>query len=290
MPAKASAGGRKRRGTGVPVFRAGSAVANPAVPARAADEDASRALMLPAIFVHTAQVWDALEEVALTQAALDANNLFLQANPHPAAAAFDILRSRLLHEVTEKQWHRIAITSPGTGCGKSFVAANLALSLARRPGSRTALIDLDLRQPQLARILGVTDAIALADFLSGELHLQSVFRRYGPSLALGLNSQPVGRATDVLHDPNCAHALADVAELLTPEVTLYDLPPVLTGDDVLVMAPYVDAVLLVTDGTKTSAAEIRAAEKSLAGRIPVLGIVLNRAQEFHAGPSHAARK
>ena len=143
MPANASAGGRKRRGSGVPVFRAGSAVANPAVPARAADEDASRALMLPAIFVHTAQVWDALEEVALTQAALDANNLFLQANPHPAAAAFDILRSRLLHEVAEKQWHRIAITSPGPGCGKSFVAANLALSLARRPGSRTALVDLD---------------------------------------------------------------------------------------------------------------------------------------------------
>ena len=290
MPAKASAGGRKRRGTGVSVFRAGSAVAKPALPADTPDPDASRALMLPAIFAHTAQVWDALEDVALTQAALDANGLFLQASSHPAAAAFDILRSRLLHEVAEKQWHRIAITSPGPGCGKSFVAANLALSLARRPGSRTALVDLDLRQPQLARILGVTETIALADFLSGEVHLQSVFRRYGQSLALGLNSQPHGRATDLLHDPNCGHALADIGELLTPEVTLYDLPPVLSGDDVLVMAPYVDAVLLVTDGTKTTGAELRAAEKSVAGRIPVLGMVLNRAQEFHAGPSHVAGK
>ena len=286
MPADASARGRKQRGTAVSVFRAGSAAGNSGAP----DDGAARALMLPAIFANTAPAWDALESVSLTQSGLLANGLFLQASPHPAAAAFDILRTRLMHAVAEKQWHRIAVTSPGPGCGKSFVAANLALSLARRPSSRTAFVDLDLRQPQLGRLLGLTDASPLADFLSGELHLQDVFRRHGQTLALGLNSQPVGRATDLLHDPNCAHALADIAELLTPEVILYDLPPVLSGDDVLVMAPFIDAVLLVTDGTKTTAAEIRAAEQSLKGHIPILGIVLNRAQEFHAGPSHAGKE
>jgi protein-tyrosine kinase len=277
----------KRRGSGIPLFRPGQAPGptsdTPAIPA-------DRAMMLPAIFANSAHIWNALDTVTLAQSVLTQNGLFFEASDHPAAAAFEILRAKLLHEVAEKQWHRIAVTSPGPGCGKSFVATNLALSLARRPSSRTALVDLDLRQPQIARILGLTDDCDMAGFLSGALHMERAFRRVGETLALGLNSQPVGRATDVLHDPNCNAALADIEELLNPEVILYDLPPILTGDEVLAIAPNLDAVLLVTDGTKTTAAEIHAAEKSLQGRIPVLGIVLNRAQEFHAGPSHSARK
>ena len=72
-------------------------------------------------------------------------------------------------------------------------------------------------------------------------------------------------------------------EQLDPEVVIYDLPPVLVSDDVLALAPCVDAVLLITDGTKTSPDEIRACERMLEGRIPLMGVVLNRAQDFAAG-------
>ena len=44
-------------------------------------------------------------------------------------------------------WKRLAVTSPGPGCGKSTVTMNLAFALARQPDIRTLVIDLDLRRP-----------------------------------------------------------------------------------------------------------------------------------------------
>jgi protein-tyrosine kinase len=245
---------------------------------------------LPSMFLSPMRVWESLGAVSLDPAHLAANGLFLEASDHPAASGFDMLRTRLLHGLAEKGWRRVAVTSPTHGCGKSFVATNLALSLSRRPASRSVLIDLDLRHPEIARTLGIAEDRALGEFLSGEQPLEGVFRRYGRSLALGLNATAIERASETLHDPDTVAALAAVVEQLDPEVVLYDLPPALVSDDVLALGTSVDAVLLVTDGTKTTPGEIRAVEKMLEGRIPLLGVVLNRAQDFNAGRYRYAKK
>lgn len=229
------------------------------------------------------KVWESLGPVTLDAQHLNGNGLFLHQSSEPAANAFDILRTRLLHGLTEKKWRRIAITSPSHGCGKSFVAANLALSLARRPASRTVLMDLDLRQPDLARQFGLKEEQMLAEFLNGDQPLESVFRRYGKTLALGLNSVAVEDASSALHDPETSAALDAMIEQLDPEVVIYDMPPALANDDLLALASCIDAVLLVTDGTKSSPNEIKACERMLEGQIPLLGVVLNRAQDFSAG-------
>ncbi len=277
-------GGRAdARNAGISLFRAGHSNTSPPVTLDLATGREIFSAPLPSSYVNPAKVWDSLSPIALSPAILKTNGLFLEVSDHPAATAFDILRTRLLHGLGEKGWRRIAVTSPTHGCGKSFVATNLALSLARRPSSRTALIDLDLRRPELARILGAREEQALSEFLSGEQPLESIFRRHGRTLALGLNGTPVEKASETLHDPDTVAALSAMLEQLDPEVVIYDLPPALVNDDVLAIAPSVDAVLLVTDGTKTAPEEIRACERMLEGRIPLMGVVLNRAQDFNAG-------
>ena len=271
------------RGTGVSLFRSGQQTAAPPVTLDLATGREIFSSPLPSSYVNPARVWESLSPVTLAPAILTQNSLFLEVSDHPAAVAFDILRTRLLHGLTEKGWKRIAVTSPTHGCGKSFVAINLALSLARRPSSRTALIDLDLRRPELARLLGIREEHALTEFLSGEQPLESIFHRQGRTLALGLNGVPVEKASETLHDPDTVAALSAMMEQLDPEVVIYDLPPALVNDDVLALAPCIDAVLLITDGTKTSPEEIRACERMLEGRIPLMGVVLNRAQDFSAG-------
>lgn len=231
------------------------------------------------LLVNPAKVWGSLSPVQPDPAKLTGNSLFPLPSNQPASIATDQLRSKLLHGLAKKGWRRIAVTSPTHGCGKSFVATNLALSLARRPGSRTVLIDLDLRAPRLADLMGVTDAPDLGDFLSGAQPLESVFRRLGRTLALGLNGGPVDLAAETLHDPDTALALSAMVEQLDPEVVLYDLPPALGTDDALALASSIDAVLLVVDGTKTTPDEVRACERLFDGRIPLLGVVLNRAQD-----------
>jgi protein-tyrosine kinase len=290
MPAEKPGNNREARGTGVSLFRSGQSLPGQVLPQEIIDRRDDRASKLPPIFANASRVWDSLGAATLPTRTLAERGVFLEASDHPAAVAFDILRTRLLHGLADKNWHRIAVTSPTHGCGKSFVATNLALSLARRPSSRTVLVDLDLRHPEIARILGIDEDRPLAEYLSGEQPLESNFRRYGRTLALGLNGSPIEKASETLHDPATFAALAGIVDLLDPEVILYDLPPILVSDDVLAMSPSVDAVLLVTDGTKSSPDEIRAAEKMLAGRIPLLGVVLNRAQDFSAGRYRYAKK
>jgi protein-tyrosine kinase len=245
---------------------------------------------LPSIFLNPLRVWESLGRVELDAASLLSDGLFVEASDHPAAVGFDMLRTRFLHGLAEKGWRRIGVTSPTHGCGKSFVALNLALSLARRPSSRSVLIDLDLRHPEIAKTLGLDACEPLGEFLSGEQPLETVFRRVGRSLALGLNSTAIDLASETLHDPETVAALNAVVEQLDPEVVLYDLPPALVNDDVLAMSSSIDAILLVTDGTKTSPDEIRATEKLLEGRIPLLGVVLNRAQDPNAGRYRYVKK
>ena len=261
------------------LFRPGHTIAHPPMTLDLVKGREIFTAPLVPLHINPAKVWESLSAVQLSVEKLTGNGLFPISSDDPAALAIDQLRSKLLHGLSTKGWKRIAVTSPTHGCGKSFVATNLALSLARRPASRTALIDLDLRRPRLADLLGIADAPALEDFLTGEQPLEGVFRRFGRTLALGLNGTPVEMASELLHSPDTVQALAAMTEQLDPEVVLCDLPPALVGDDVLAMAPALDAVLLVTDGTRSTPDEIRACERMFDGRLPLLGVVLNRAQD-----------
>lgn len=274
-----SASRQVARGASASLFRPGRTVAHPPMTLDLVKGREIFTAPLTPLRVNPAKVWESLSPVQLSAEKLAGNGLFPIPSNQPAALAIDQLRSKLLHGLATQGWKRIAVTSPTHGCGKSFVATNLALSLARRAGSRTALIDLDLRRPDLSRLLGLPETPELADFLTGDQPLESVFRRFGRTLALGLNGAPVEMAAETLHSPETAIALSAMVEQLDPEVVIYDMPPALGTDDVLAMAPSLDAVLLVVDGTKTSPDEVRACERLLEGRIPLLGVVLNRAQD-----------
>ncbi len=267
---------RRAPGPGVPVFgHTGGTPRAPAEPVR------NLPVVLPPLSPpDPARTWEALAQVTLDQSWLAGNGLFPQASSEPAAAAFDILRTRLSQAMAERGWKRLAVTSPTHGCGKSFVAANLALSLARRPGSRTVLVDLELRRPGLATLLGAPPVGALSEMLSGAQPIGSHLLRHGPSLALALNDRGIANASDVLQAPATAAALDAMAEALAPDLMIFDTPPVLANDDVLAVLPMVDAVLLVADGTRTLPADITACERLFADRRPLLGVVLNRAQDL----------
>lgn len=67
--------------------------------------------------------------------------------------------------------------------------------------------------------------------------------------------------------------------MLEPDLMIFDLPPALASDDVLALAPQLDAVLLVIDGTQSAPDRVRACLRLFEGQVPVLGTVLNRARD-----------
>lgn len=263
----------------VPVFRQGQLLPDQPV---TLDQKTGREILPPSLSLaplNPARIWESITQAAPDPDFLARNGLFSEIEHHPAAPAFDILRTRVVQAMARNGWTRLAVTSPTRGCGKSLVAANLALALARLPSCRTVLVDLDLRQPDLADRFGLEGIGTLADYLRGEQPMESHFRRIGRNLALALNGAPVARASELIQDPEFANALGALAEFLQPDIIILDTPPVLTSDEVISLTGQVDAVLLVVDGTRSTAQQIRAAEDLLEGRFPLLGVVMNRAQD-----------
>lgn len=279
-----------KRPTLVSVFRAyrhdhkdGTAPSGTQAPGAAADANLGQNDQPLAVF-DPLRVWNALPAVDLDLATLMHSGLFASSNQSPIGPAFDLLRTRLAQAMSERGWRRLGVTSPTRGCGKSYIAANLALSLARRPDSRTTLVDLDLSQPNLHRMLGLTPRHAMKDYLAGNANVESVFLRIGNTLAVGLNGDGREGGSDILHSAASEQALSELERQLLPDMTVFDLPPALGGDEVLAMHGKIDAVLLVADGGSTTAKEIRACEALFENRIPLMGVVLNRAEDAALRP------
>lgn len=274
---------RRDRALSVSVFRPGRSAEREIDPP---DPDQGRDIFVdpyPLALFNAARVWESLNAMTLNGDHLARNGLFTNPDQSLAGPAFDILRTRIAQAMAERGWRRIGVTSPTHGCGKSFTAANLAMALARRPGSRTVLMDLDLRRPNMHTLFGVTPNGALRGFLDGTQPMESLFVRVGRTLAIAFNGEAVPDAGDILHSSDTTQALDAMEVQLDPEITVMDLPPALVSDDVLAMKGKVDAVLLVADGTQTTAKEIRACETLFENRLPLLGVVLNRAQDLGLG-------
>lgn len=221
-------------------------------------------------------VWESLPVLTVNPQIAERSRIVTFARSDPAHVAFDMLRTRLLQTLRQNGWTSVAITSPTPSCGKSLVALNLAFCLANQKDCNTVLMDLDLKQPQIGQMLGARNNGSMEDLLGGRCELRSVMQRYGENLAIGMNSRPVKYSAELLQSMDAAKALRDMRKRLNPHVILYDLPPMLSRDDVTAFLPNVDCAILVVGAEKSTIEEVDACERDLAERSNVAGVVLNR--------------
>ncbi|MBU3029851.1 CpsD/CapB family tyrosine-protein kinase [Paracoccus marinaquae] len=223
-----------------------------------------------------AQAWSEIKALRGDAATMRRHKLFAVSRDDDITSRFDLLRTLLSGVMEEHGILRLGVSAPTPGAGTSFVAANLALAMARRADTRVLLADMNLRRPGLARLFGANAPAPLSEILTGAQPAADHLRRYGQNLALLLNTQPSEGSAEILQDVRTGAALRELRQTFTPTVEIYDLPPILGRDDTLSFLPQLDGVLLVTDGTMNTAAQIRAAEEMLSGRTRLVAVVLNR--------------
>ena len=97
----------------------------------------------------------AARDVSLNSAHLESKRIIAHDIKDLRSRSFDMLRTQILQSMDMRAWQFLGITSATEGCGKSVVAINLALSIARQPGRSVLLVDLDLQKPQVANYLGL---------------------------------------------------------------------------------------------------------------------------------------
>ncbi len=195
----------------------------------------------------------------------------------PEAAEFDRLRTRMLQRMQAEGWRKVAIVSPTAQNGKSTVAANLAFSLARQKHLRTMLIELDLRRPGLAPILGLPKDLDVSRVLAGEAELSRHAVRLRDNLIVA-PTMPLGSggASEFLQSPETVMALDALVEAYEPSVVLFDMPPMEAGDDVIGFLANVDCALLVAAAEMSTVEEIGDCEREISERTSLLGVVLNK--------------
>ena len=219
--------------------------------------------------------WAALPAFAPKAAHLQRNRIVAFA-PGRAATAFDVMRTRLLQQMRANGWRRLAITSPGPGCGKSMLALNLAFSLGRQQDQRSLIIDLDMRRPSMAKYLGISTEHSIAKVLDGTATLADSAVRYGSNLAFASHHGAVPNSAELLQSTQGAAALDLISATYDPTIMIFDMPPMQAGDDVMAFASRVDCVLLVAAAGDTTISQVDTCERDLAAQTNVLGVVLNK--------------
>jgi protein-tyrosine kinase len=257
----------------------GTRQASPGQPAAAAHAYSRRPVdpgVLPTTQIHA-------RRVAFDPHVARENRLLLGATvpeDRGTVAAYGMLRTRILHRARSKGWQTIGVTSAAPKDGKSLTTVNLALSLARENNSVVVLLDLDMRNPSVCRTLGITPQHELRDFF--ELRIETpddLFMSIGiDNLLIAGNLTATQNSAELLASSRLEELLAFIRSSTTNPIVLIDLPPVLSPDDALVVAPRIDALVLVASEGITPRADLEKASELLAD-FQVAGVVLNRSTD-----------
>ena len=197
---------------------------------------------------------------------------------------FRSLRSRMQEFRDLNKLKSLLISSGLPQEGKSFIAANLAISFARHKAGRVLLIDGDMRRATLHKLFGCAQGPGLTEYLAGDAALEEIMQRPSPDapdhpLPHGLASLtfiPAGTEHDKAADLSGNRRFDRLIAAASPHFDwiVVDSSPVNLVSDGVNLARACDAVLLVARGgvTKYEVAQRAIAELKAS---KVLGIVLN---------------
>jgi len=195
------------------------------------------------------------------------------------------LRSQIYQFRDQNPLKTILVSSGMPGEGKTFVVANLAVSLARNRNNTVLLIDADLRRPSLHAILGAPGTPGLTEYLAGTAEVSDIVQRNEnprvvedgimhaiPDLAF----IPAGAGGDNASELVANHRIEELVAALSPHFDwiLIDSPPVLAFSDAVDLARAADAVLLVARSATTPFNVAQRAQTAFSNS-RILGFVLN---------------
>ncbi len=183
-------------------------------------------------------------------------------DPHGRhAEAIRRLRTNLMFVDVTTGRHSFVVTSAMPGEGKTTTAVNLALAMADS-GLRTLLVDGDLRNPSVAKTLGMEGSVGLTTVLLGDAQAQDVIQTWGSA---GMDVLPAGQVP-----PNPSELLgsAPMEALLTSLVGEYDFvlidsPPVVPVIDAVVIERLTGGLLMIVGIDRTKKKDLIAALKQL---------------------------
>lgn len=235
--------------------------------------------------VTTDALWQGLEPLHVETADLEEARIFTR-QASSKATPFDILRTKVILQMRQNGWKRLAITSPMPKSGKTTTACNLALGMGRQRDIRSILFDLDLRDPSVHEFFRYTPAHGIGEVLTGAVPFARQAMRIGDNVAVSMAKGPESDPTRLLLAEETAEVLDRIEAEFQPDLMIFDLPSVLVNDDTRAFLKNADCALLVIRAETTQYGQFDTCEREVAEQTNVLGVVLNAYR--HADPNKVA--
>jgi len=196
--------------------------------------------------------------------------------------AYKLLRTRVLQRMQQNSWKTLGITSAVEHEGKTLTAVNLAISIAMKLNYTVLLVDADMRRPNVHNLFGFQPALGLRDYLESKASIEDVLVHPSIERLVILPGRGAGDgSSELLASPRMVDLVEELRSRYPSRLVLFDLPPVLVGDDVVAFAPNLDTAMLVIEDGRSQADELNRALDLLEG-VDLIGTVLNRSTEENA--------
>ena len=190
------------------------------------------------------------------------------------AEAVRLLRVRVEKVLQENGSKVLLVSSAIPGEGKTTVSLNLALSLAGK-GKRTLLVDCDLRNPSVAKNLGMENNRGLVDIIRGNGKADKVVHQINDSMLYILPAGgPAEDAAELLAQKACRTFLERARNQF--DYIILDTPPASLLVDASEIATAADAALLVIRQDYASRVQIAEEAQQLSrSGLPLIGCAIN---------------
>ena len=192
------------------------------------------------------------------------------------AEQFRRLRTHVLRSDNGASPRTILLTSAASGEGKSFVAANLAVTIATEFNHYALLVDCDLRNPTLSRWFGIHQSKGLSDYLVGKETDISDLMIKTPIEKLSIlgSGEVLENPVEMIGSKKMEGLIQEVKNRYSDRYIIFDSSPLLATTEPSVLNKMVDGIIMVVKADETSRDSVLQALKLLKGN-KILGFVLN---------------
>jgi capsular exopolysaccharide synthesis family protein len=194
----------------------------------------------------------------------------------PQAEAYRALRTAVLLSTASRPPQTLLVTSSHPGEGKTCTSLNLAAALAKA-GSGVLIVDADLRKPQIAGLLGVSNDKGLSGVLTGAYSFDKALQTvdFLPNFSVLPAGPHPPNPADLFSSSSMKGIFQDLRGRF--EHIVIDSPPSLLVADATILSALVDGVIVVVEGGVTPAKELIRSYRILeASGARILGTVLNK--------------
>lgn len=194
------------------------------------------------------------------------------------AEAYTRVYSNIKFAEVEGPLRSILVTSARKGEGKSTTLVNLGCAIAAA-GKRVIIVDTDLRNPTLQRILGLKHAVGLTSVLAGEATLDSALKPSGhPNLSIVPAGPIPPNPAELLHSQRMKEMIEDLENRC--DLVIFDSPPTLLVADAMLLGGELDAAIIVAESGGVSRRAVQQVKESLQmAKARILGVILNKILE-----------